>query len=160
MGRKGREIVDVDVKEITKVLRSAYADEWLAHYDYLHAAQIATGLSAPQVAGMLRARAADELAHAMRIGERILELGGALPADWAEIPKLAHCAEFSLPRNTSDLKGILKAVLKAERCAIDTYKAMLDKTLHKDTVTHELAEELLADEVQDEEETENLMGEG
>jgi len=159
MGHKGQEIVEVDVKEIVKMLQSAYSDEWLAHYNYLHAAQIARGLNAPQVSGMLKARANDELGHALLIGERILELGGTLPNDWAEIPKLASCAKFPLPKSASDVKGILKAVLQAERCAIDTYKDLLKRTLHKDTVTQELVETLLADEVKDEEETENLIGE-
>ncbi len=160
MGRLGREIIKgLDVNTIIKKLRAAYADEWLAHYNYLHVAQIATGLNAPQVSGMLTARAAEELTHATRLGERILELGGRLPEEWAAIPKLANTSAFSLPKNTSDLKGILKVVLKAERSAITTYQQLSQLTQHKDTVTHELAEELLADEVKDEEDTENLIGE-
>lgn len=159
MGRRGREIVETDVKSTLKRLVSAYADEWLAHYYYLHVAQIATGLNSPQVSSMLRTRAQSELEHAMQIGGRILELGGELPADWSDIPKRAACKTFKLPADPSDIKGILRTVLNAERCAIDAYKALLDETLHKDTVTHELAEELLADEVKDEEETENLLGE-
>lgn len=160
MGKKGREIVrELDIKVVIKALRAAYADEWLAHYNYLHASQIAVGLNAPQVAGMLSSRAGDELTHATRLGERILELGGALPGNWADIPKLANAKRFELPKNPADLKGILRAVLDAERSAIDTYKKLSDATRHKDTVTHELAEELLADEVKDEEHTENLLGE-
>lgn len=158
MGKLGKQIIEVDARQIVKVLRSAYADEWLAHYNYLHAAQVATGLNAPQVAQMLRARSGDELTHATRIAERIQQLGGALPEDWAQIPKLASCAKFKLPKNRSDMKGFLKSVLEAERCAIRVYQNLLKLTLHKDTVTHELVEELLADEVQDEEETENLIG--
>ena len=159
MGRRGREIIEMDVKSIIKALQSAYADEWLAHFNYLRAAQVVTGLNAPQVANMLTARAADELTHATRLGERILELGGTLPATWEEIPKLANGKPFVMPRSPSDLKGVLKAVLNAERCAIGVYQNLLKATLHKDTVTHELAEELLADEVKDEEHTENLLGE-
>ena len=159
MGAKGREIVEVDIKPIVRALQSAYSDEWLAHYNYLHTAQIATGLNAPQVAAVLKARSADELTHAMSLGERILELGGTLPEEWAEVPRVANCKSFRLPRKRSDLKGILRAVLEAERCAIGVYQDLLKKTLHKDTVTHELAETLLADEVRDEEETENLLGE-
>jgi bacterioferritin len=159
MGRLGREIIEMDVKSVIKALRAAYADEWLAHYNYLHAAQVATGLNAPQVAGMLTTRAADELTHATRLGERILELGGELPADWAEIPQLTNGKKFVIPKNRSDLKGILKAVLAAERCAIGVYQNLSKATQHKDVVTHELAEELLADEVKDEEHTENLLGE-
>lgn len=159
MGKLGREIIqDVDVKVIIKSLRSAYADEWLAHYNYLHAAQVASGLNAPQVASMLTTRAADELTHATRLGERILELGGALPASWAEIPKLSNTPAFVLPKRTSNMTGLLQAVLKAERSAIATYQALAKLTRHKDAVTHELAEELLADEVKDEEHTENLIG--
>ena len=159
MGRLGREIVEIDVKPILKALRSAYADEWLAHFNYLHAAQVATGLNAPQVAGMLTQRAGDELTHATRLDERIFELGGELPADWSEIPQLTNGKKFVLPKNSSDMKGILKAVLAAERCAIGVYQNLSKMTQHKDTVTHELAEELLADEVKDEEHTENLIGE-
>jgi len=159
MGRRGREIVDLDVKTIIKMLRAAYADEWLAHYNFLHTAQVVTGINAPQVSSMLTARAQEELTHATRLGERILELGGTLPSSWAEIPELANCHPFVLPRNPSDVKGILKAVLAAERCAIGVYQNLLKATLHKDSVTHELAEELLADEVKDEEHTENLLGE-
>lgn len=158
MGKKGREIVSMDVERVIKALKAAYADEWLAHHAYLYAAYVATGLSAPQVSQVLKTRSANELNHALRIGERILELGGQLPSDWAEIPRLAHCRQYDWPKDRSDLKGMLQVVLKAERCAIETYKALCETTLHKDTVTHELAEDLLADEVRDEEETENLIG--
>lgn len=159
MGQTGRDIVKVDIKPILNTLQAAYADEWLAHYNYLHVAQVAVGLSAPQVVSVLTARAADELAHAQRIGRRIHELGGQLPADWSEIPTLASCSTFALPEDPTDLSGILRVVLEAERCAIRVYKKLSDQTLHQDVVTHELAEDLLADEVKDEEETENLLGE-
>ncbi|MBI2884764.1 MAG: hypothetical protein HYY15_01155 [Candidatus Omnitrophica bacterium] len=158
MGRRGREILDTPVEPIIQALRAAYADEWLAHYYYLHAAQTASGINAPQVASMLTARAGDELTHATRLGERILELGGTLPADWLEIPRLSNSKRIEFPRKTSDVIGILKAVLKAERSAINTYQELSRMTRHKDTVTHELSEELLADEVKDEEHTENLIG--
>ncbi len=158
MGRRGREILDTPVEPILKALRAAYADEWLAHYYYLHAAQVATGINAPQVAGMLTTRAGEELTHATRLGERILELGGTLPADWADVPKLSNSKRIEFPRKTSDMIGLLKAVLKAERSAINAYQELSRMTRHRDTVTHELAEDLLADEVRDEEHTENLIG--
>lgn len=52
----------------------------------------------------------------------------------------------------------VNVVIKALRAAITTYQKLAQLTRHKDTVTHELAEELLADEVKDEEHTENLIG--
>ena len=158
MGRLGREIIETDVKAVVKALRAAYADEWLAHYYFLHAAQVATGLNAPPVIALLKTKATDELGHAQLVGERILELGGELPSDWAEIPQLANGKKFTMPKNNSDVKGILKAALAVERCAIGVYQNLLKSTLHKDSVTQELAETLLSDEVKDEEEIENLIG--
>jgi bacterioferritin len=34
MGKKGREIVKADLKQVIKDLNTAYSDEWLAHYQY------------------------------------------------------------------------------------------------------------------------------
>ena len=46
MGQKGKEIVEVDVKEVISDLNSAYADEWLAHFQYFLYAQIIEGIDA------------------------------------------------------------------------------------------------------------------
>ena len=35
MGQKGKEILEIDVNEVIQDLNSAYADEWLSHYQYL-----------------------------------------------------------------------------------------------------------------------------
>ena len=40
MGQKGKQIVEIDVNEVIKDLNSAYADEWLAHYQYFLYAQL------------------------------------------------------------------------------------------------------------------------
>ena len=34
MGQKGREIVEIDVKEVIEDLNSAFADEWMSHFQY------------------------------------------------------------------------------------------------------------------------------
>jgi len=34
MGKKGREIVEVDIEELLELLKKAYADEWIAYYSY------------------------------------------------------------------------------------------------------------------------------
>ncbi len=46
MGQKGKEKVEVDVKEVIRDLNSAYADEWLAHFQYFLYAQIIKGTNA------------------------------------------------------------------------------------------------------------------
>jgi len=34
MGTKGRSIVGMDVEEVLKLLNRAFADEWVAYYQY------------------------------------------------------------------------------------------------------------------------------
>ena len=46
MGQKGREILEIDAKEVINDLNSAYADEWLAHFQYSLFAQIIEGINA------------------------------------------------------------------------------------------------------------------
>ena len=57
-----------------------------------------------------------------------------------------------------DLEAIFEAVLESDRGAIGVYQALVATTRHVDLVTHELAEELLTEEVADEEKIENLLG--
>ena len=40
MGSKGRAIVGLDVDELLVVLNKAYADEWLAYYQYWIGAKV------------------------------------------------------------------------------------------------------------------------
>ena len=39
MGKRAREIVEVDLKDLIKDLNRAYCDEWLAFYAYWYMAQ-------------------------------------------------------------------------------------------------------------------------
>lgn len=158
MGKKGTEIVKANVHEIVDDLCRAYADEWMAHYYYLLAANLASGINAPAVASVLEKRSSEELGHANKIARRIMQLGSEPPRSFSQLQAKANCRSFAMPEDPRDLEGILRAVLESERCAIGVYEAMVEKTRHVDPVTHELVEELLADEVADEEETENLLG--
>jgi bacterioferritin len=46
MGQKGKEILEIDVNEVIQDLNSAYADEWLSHYQYFLYAQVIEGIDA------------------------------------------------------------------------------------------------------------------
>jgi bacterioferritin len=46
MGQKGREIVEIDVKEVIEDLNAAFADEWLSHFQYFLYAQTIEGIDA------------------------------------------------------------------------------------------------------------------
>jgi bacterioferritin len=46
VGQKGNEVLVIDVNEVIKDLNTAYADEWLSHYqNFLHA-QVIEGINA------------------------------------------------------------------------------------------------------------------
>lgn len=159
MGKKGQEVVRLDRQALIEDLTKAYADEWLAHYYYMLAANLAGGIQGRVLAEVLEKRAMDELGHANRIARRILELGGEPPREWSRVASVSTAPPFRLPQNLNDTAGIIRAVLEQERHAIATYQALVEKSRLTDTATHELAEDLLVDEVKDEEEDETLLGE-
>ena len=76
MGQKGKEIVEIDVKEVISDLNSAYADEWLAHFQYFLYAQIIEGIDAETLKKELEQQSMDEMNHAKILTNRIIQLGG------------------------------------------------------------------------------------
>lgn len=159
MGKKGREIVELAVPELIEDLNRAYADEWVATYYYKLAATVASGMNAPVIAGELKKIADDEEEHADELAARIIQLGGTPISDLAQIPKKANCPSVNLPKEPSDLKGIVKAIIEAERCAIGVYDKLLKKVMMgKDPVTFHLIRHILEEEVKHEDDFENLLG--
>jgi len=160
MGKKGREIVKVDIKELLKDLNRAYADEWIAYFYYKWAADVAAGMESPHVASLADKIADEEEEHAEELAERILELGGETERDWEDIQKIANCPKVVFPADVKDLKGILEALAEAERCAIDVYNKLIEKLspcYEKDVKTFHLIEHILAEEIAHEEAFENLL---
>jgi len=43
MGTRGREILGIDVNEVLKILNRAFADEWLAYYQYWLGGKVVRG---------------------------------------------------------------------------------------------------------------------
>ena len=64
MGTKGREIVGMDVEQLLKLLNMAFADEWLAYYQYWLGAKVVKGPMKEAVIAELLQHATDELRHA------------------------------------------------------------------------------------------------
>ena len=159
MGQKGREISKIDHKWIIGELSKAYAFEWVVHHYASLAANIVSGLRAPVYAEIFKKAAEGEFGHANRIAKRIAELGGEPPENMSDIEKLAGFGKVTFPKNRSDIKGFLKVFLKMEQHAIELYNNLSSKTHGKDLVTHELAEDLLSEEVAEEEEYENMLRE-
>ena len=155
MAKRGNSIIKgLEIDEIIKVLNRAYADEWLAYYQYFIEAKVIKGIMKDAAIAELNQHAADELRHANMVADRILQLGGTPllnPKDWFTH---TNCG-YEEPKNF-DVVSILKDSIKGEECAISTYSAIADMTRDKDIVTYDLVSEILADEVEHEEDLQAL----
>jgi len=157
MGKAGKEIVKADIKEVINDLLKAYADEWLAHYQYWIAAQWIRGIDADTLRPVLLKQSEDELKHAEKLARRIIQLGGEPVLDFSKLLNTSGCGYIPPPADPTNIRKLIEDVLKAERCAIQFYNQMIDKYRMTDVLTHEIFEELLEDEVDDEEEWERFL---
>lgn len=157
MGEKGREIAKLDHKWLLNELNKAYAFEWVVHHYASLAGNIVSGLSAPVYAEIFKKAAEGEFGHANRIAKRIAELGGEPAETLSDMERLAGFGKVNFPKERSDISGFIKVFLKMEQHAIALYNDLSQKTHGKDLVTHELAEDLLSEEVAEEEEYENML---
>ena len=154
MGTIGKRIVGVDVEKLLKLLNKAYADEWLAYYQYWTGAKLAKGMMKGAVVAELEQHASDELRHAGMLVERILQLGGTPllePEDWY---KETNCG-YDAPSDP-DVRILLQQNIKGEQCAIKVYSKLADMTKDKDPVTYNAVVSILADEVEHEEDLQAL----
>jgi bacterioferritin len=137
------------------MLNKAYADEWLAYYQYTVGAKVAKGPLRGPVAAELAEHAADELKHANMLTERIIQLGGTPllnPKDWL---KETNCG-YDEPKDP-DVKKLLKQNIKGEQCAINVYKKLAEYVKGKDEITYHLVLEILEDEVEHEDDLEAIV---
>ena len=155
MGTKGREIVGKHADRLIELLNKAFADEWLAYYQYWIGAKVVSGPMKDAVIAELMQHAADELRHADMVSTRIIQLGGTpvtSPKKWFD---LANCA-YEEPSDPF-VRKILEQNIAGEQCAIGVYNAMLEETSGKDPVTCNLATQILQDEVTHEEDLQALQ---
>jgi len=157
MGKKGKEIVKANPQEVIRDLNTAYSDEWLAHFQYWYMAKWIKGMDADTLRPVLEEQSMDELGHAGKLAERIIQLGGRPVAHPAQLLKACGCGFKEPPVKRTDLRQVVKDVLEAEACAIDFYSKMAEKYRGTDLVTHELFEDLLKDEVSDEQQWEDFL---
>ena len=155
MGTKAKEMVGKDVGNIVTLLNKAFADEWLAYYQYWIGAKVARGQMRGAVIGALEQHAGEELKHAGMLTERIIQLGGTpilKPDQWY---KMTNCG-YDAPDDPS-VKTLLKQNIKGEQCAIEVYKKLAEATKEKDVITYHLALEIMKDEVEHEDDLESLL---
>lgn len=155
MGTKGREIVGLNVDELLKELNKAFADEWLAYYQYWIGAKIATGRMRGIIAEELLEHANEELEHAELLAERILQLGGTPLIDPDMWKQQTNCG-YALPDNPCT-KRLLEQNIAGEQCAIEVYDRIYKMVDGKDPITAKLVLQILEDEVEHEEDLEAIL---
>ena len=155
MARRGNSIIKgLDINDIITELNKAYADEWLAYYQYFIEAKVVKGIMKDAAIAELDQHAADELRHANLVADRILQLGGTPllnPKDWFTH---TNCG-YEEPKDF-DVVSILEDSIKGEQCAISVYSQLADMTRNKDIVTYDIVSQILADEVEHEEDLQAL----
>ncbi len=155
MARVGNSIIKgIEVKDIINILNKAYADEWLAYYQYFIESKVVKGLMKDAAIVELNQHAADELRHATMVADRILQLGGTPLLHLDDWTKYSNCG-YDAPSDF-DVVSILKDAIKGEQCAIHTYSNIVDMTRNKDIVTYDLVSQILSDEVEHEEDLQTL----
>ena len=155
MGTKGIEIVGMDVNRVLELLNKAFADEWLAYYQYWLGSKVVAGPMKDAVIAELLQHAADELRHAEMVTTRIIQLGGTpllSPADWLS---WTNCG-YEAPADPF-VEKILEQNIKGEQCAISVYNSLIQEVGMKDPVTYNLAVQILQDEVEHEEDLQALL---
>lgn len=155
MGEMAKKIAKLDVDHLVNILNEAYAEEWLAYYQYWLGAKVAIGLQRSDIVAEFKEHAAEELKHADWLADRIIQLGGTPlmhPSDWEA---KAHC-KYLAPDNF-DVASLLHDNLDSERCAVSRYEGICVETDGHDYETFRIAEKVLKEELEHEQELEDFV---
>jgi len=144
----------MEKENIIKLLNKALADEWLAFYQYWIGAKIVEGKMKEETIDELNEHAEDEYRHAGMLVKLILKYEGTpliSPYKWKEYTNCGY-DEPSDP----DTKVILQQNIKGERCAIETYKKLMEE-IKEDNETYEIIKEIYEDEIEHEEDLKKIF---
>lgn len=156
MGKENVKIIkNLDVKQLINVLNAALSEEWLAYYQYWVGARLLEGSMRPSVEKELLTHANEELEHAVKLIDRIIQLDGTPVLSPEEWTKLARC-EYKPPVDPY-IETILNQNLDSERCAIQRYQEIADLTFGKDHETYKIVTEILKDELDHEQDIEDWL---
>ncbi|HSN50620.1 MAG TPA: ferritin-like domain-containing protein, partial [Bacteroidales bacterium] len=155
MGKRGIDILKLDVKKLIATLNAALSEEWLAYYQYWVGARLMEGPMRSEIEPELLLHATQEFNHANLIINRIIQLGGTPvlnPKQWFD---LARC-DYDEPTDPY-VEAVLTQNLKGERCAIQRYKELADFTNGLDHTTHQMVTTILNEELEHEQDIEDWI---
>ncbi|MBR2274299.1 MAG: ferritin [Alphaproteobacteria bacterium] len=154
MGETAQKISKADKKELIEILQCAFAEEWLAYYQYWIGAKIAEGLERPKVEAEFNEHAAEELKHADWLADRLIQLGSQPLLNPEEWKRHAIC-QYEVPSNP-DTKALVAQNLSSERCAIIRYQEICEMCHNTDYETFRMARKILKEELEHEQEMEDF----
>jgi bacterioferritin len=128
--------------DIIKLLNDSLATELVCVLRYKRHHFTAVGLSSPKIAEEFMVHAGEEAAHADRLAQRIVQLGGKPDFSPDSLTERSHAAYD----DSTDLKAMIRANLIAERVAIEAYSQIIALIGDKDSTTRRLLEDILSDE--------------
>lgn len=129
-----------DVERTIDILQSVLATELVCVLRYTQHSIVATGLASESVAAEFAEHAREEQDHAMRVAERINQLGGA--PDFS--PDTLTARSASQYETSEDLLDLIRENLVAERIAVDHYRELIRYFGDNDPATRTMMESLLA----------------
>jgi bacterioferritin len=129
-----------DRETVIKILNTALASEVICVLRYKLHYFMAKGINAESVAEEFAQHAGEEQAHADRIAERIVQLGGKPDLSPVGLSTRSHTEYVE----RESLVDMIKENLVAERIAIESYREMINYLGSSDTTTRRMFEEILA----------------
>ncbi len=129
-------------QDIIALLNDSLATELVCVLRYRRHHFTAAGLASPKIAEEFLVHANEELGHADRLAQRIVQLGGEPDFSPDSLSKRSHAAYD----DSLGLKDMIRSNLVAERVAIEAYSQIITLIGDKDTTTRRLLEDILSDE--------------
>ena len=142
-----------DRQTLIRLLNEALATEYVCVLRYYRHYFMASGMLADAVKAEFLEHAQQEQAHAHKIAERIVQLGGEPDLNPDTLTARAH-AEY---KEGSDLRDMVRENLIAERIAIDSYRELIAYVDDSDPTTRRMLEHILAQEEEHADEFADLL---
>jgi bacterioferritin len=128
--------------EVIELLKTAYSMELETVLSYLAHSTNLDGVRAEEIKKSLAADITAELGHATQIAQRMKQLGGLTPGSTG----VKFGKQKQPGTDTTDVIGVIEAVIEAEQAACDQYKKIIKATDGEDYVTQDMCITLLGDE--------------
>ncbi|MGF6348775.1 ferritin-like domain-containing protein [Variovorax sp. W2I14] len=140
--------------DVVKLLNDALATELVCVLRYKRHYFTANGVESPAIAEEFLVHANEESAHADRIAERIVQLGGEPDFAPTHLLERSHAGYDE----STDLQAMVRANLVAERIAVESYRQMIVLIGDKDPTTRRMLEDILSDEEEHADELKDWLG--